>query len=122
MTNFPIALGMLIPRSDEDFIDRQLNMLFFGLCFVDNLKFSKLSFQSIMIIQEMFSLVASSPVYEYTIIISLCRVTYDQPSLVLSEAGLYTGKCKKQLVFVLVFSGPHLQHMEVPRPGVKSKL
>ena len=26
------------------------------------------------------------------------------------------------LFFFLVFLGPHLQHMEVPRPGVKSEL
>ena len=35
-----MALESCIPRSDKDFIDRPLNMLYFGLSPVDNLKFS----------------------------------------------------------------------------------
>ena len=40
MTICPTPLGILIPSSDEDFVDKPLNVQFFGSGSVYNLKFS----------------------------------------------------------------------------------
>ena len=40
MTICPTPLGILIPRSDEEFVDRSLNVQFFWSGSVYNLKFS----------------------------------------------------------------------------------